>query len=85
MKMPLRQKRLSAERPKKSTLPKCSGDLPGAPIYKMPQAPAAKRVQDLLARMTLKKKAAQVMCVWQEKLRKLVNAQDNFKFSQNDL
>ena len=37
------------------------------PLYKSPSAPAASRVKDLLARMTLEEKAAQMMCVWQEK------------------
>ncbi len=34
--------------------------------YKNPAAPAARRVKDLLARMTLEEKAAQMMCAWQE-------------------
>ena len=37
------------------------------PLYKNSAAPAAHRVKDLLARMTLEEKAAQMMCVWQEK------------------
>ena len=41
------------------------------PVYKNPAAPAARRVKDLLARMTLEEKAAQMMCVWQEKATKL--------------
>ena len=48
------------------------------PIYKNPRAPAARRVKDLIARMTLEEKAAQMMCVWQEKGQKLVDAQGNF-------
>lgn len=44
--------------------------------------PAAKRVKDLLARMTLEEKAAQMMCVWQEKAQKLVDAQGNFDFAK---
>jgi beta-glucosidase len=38
----------------------------------------AERVQDLLARMTLEEKAAQMMCVWQQKADTLVDAQGNF-------
>ncbi len=37
------------------------------PIYKNRALPPAKRVKDLLSRMTLKEKAAQMMCVWQKK------------------
>ncbi len=36
------------------------------------------RVDDLLRRMTLPEKAAQMMCVWQEKATKLVDAHGNF-------
>ena len=44
------------------------------PTYKQARAAAALRVKDLLARMTLAEKAAQMMCVWQEKSQKLVDA-----------
>ena len=37
------------------------------PTYKNLAAPTARRVKDLLARMTLEEKAAQMMCIWQEK------------------
>lgn len=52
------------------------------PPYKNPAASAARRVKDLLARMTLAEKAAQMMCVWQEKAQKLVDAQGNFDFAK---
>lgn len=48
------------------------------PTYKDPALPAAKRVKDLLARMTLEEKAAQMMCVWQKKSETLVDAEGNF-------
>ncbi len=48
------------------------------PIYKNPAAPTARRVKDLLARMTLEEKAAQMMCIWQEKTTKLLDASGNF-------
>lgn len=48
------------------------------PAYKNPALSAEKRVKDLLKRMTLEEKAAQMMCVWQEKSTKLVDAQGNF-------
>ncbi len=37
-----------------------------------------KRVKDLLARMTLEEKAAQMMCVWQEKANTLINEAGEF-------
>src|SRR5260370_36673550 len=48
------------------------------PLYKNPSAPAARRVKDLLSRMTLEEKAAQMMCVWQKKADTLVDAEGNF-------
>ncbi len=52
------------------------------PLYQNPKASAAARVNDLLSRMTLEEKAAQMMCVWQEKAAKLVDAQGNFDFQK---
>jgi beta-glucosidase len=52
------------------------------PIYKDPDATADKRVKDLLARMTLEEKAAQMMCIWQEKTTKLLDANSNFDFQK---
>jgi beta-glucosidase len=46
--------------------------------YRNAALPAAKRVTDLLARMTLEEKAAQMMCVWQRKADTLVDAGGNF-------
>jgi beta-glucosidase len=48
------------------------------PIYKNPAQPAARRVKDLLSRMTLEEKAAQMMCVWQKKSETLVNGDGSF-------
>jgi beta-glucosidase len=48
------------------------------PTYKNRALPTAKRVKDLLARMTLEEKAAQMMCVWQKKSETLVDAEGNF-------
>jgi beta-glucosidase len=52
------------------------------PLYKNPKAAPSRRVKDLLSRMTLEEKAAQMMCVWQEKATKLVDAQGNFDFKK---
>ncbi len=49
-----------------------------SPDYKNSRLSSARRVADLLARMTLDEKAAQMMCVWQEKAQKLVDAKGNF-------
>src|SRR5947209_2943185 len=46
--------------------------------YKNPAVPIEKRVQDLLSRMTLDEKAAQMMCVWQKKAETLLDADGNF-------
>ncbi len=46
--------------------------------YRNPALPAARRAKDLLARMTLQEKAAQMMCVWREKSETLVDAGGNF-------
>ena len=53
------------------------------PIYRNPKFPAEKRTNDLLKRMTLEEKAAQMMCVCRRKLHKLVD--DWGKFEQSYL
>jgi beta-glucosidase len=50
--------------------------------YKNPAFAPAKRVKDLLGRMTLQEKAAQMMCVWQEKSRTLMDEQGNFDLAK---
>ena len=47
-------------------------------VYKDAKQPSAKRVKDLLARMTLEEKAAQMMCVWQSKAETMLDAEGNF-------
>ena len=46
--------------------------------YQNAGLPVAERVQDLLQRMTLEEKAAQMMCVWQKKSETLLDATGNF-------
>jgi beta-glucosidase len=48
------------------------------PLYRRPEIPVERRVRDLLARMTLEEKAAQMMCIWQQKAQKLVDAEGHF-------
>ena len=48
------------------------------PLYRDRKLSAGKRVKDLLSRMTLEEKAAQMICVWQEKANCLVDAEGKF-------
>ncbi|HEV2445310.1 MAG TPA: glycoside hydrolase family 3 N-terminal domain-containing protein [Candidatus Sulfopaludibacter sp.] len=61
-----------------STIPKKKRKSAAAPLYKDPKAPAARRTKDLLSRMTLGEKIAQMVCVWQKKAETLVDAGGNF-------
>jgi beta-glucosidase-like glycosyl hydrolase len=47
------------------------------PDYKDPALPTARRVEDLLARMTLEEKVAQMLCLWSAK-RQITDAQGRF-------
>jgi beta-glucosidase len=58
----------------RSDRPKSAKLLP----YKNPALPIAKRVADLLGRMSLDEKAAQMMCIWQKKAETLLDADGNF-------
>ena len=60
------------ESPKPRTKP------PPIPPYKNPSLPAARRVKDLLGRMSLEEKAAQMVCVWQQKQQLLLDDQGRF-------
>jgi beta-glucosidase len=62
----------------KKTSTKTRLDHPAVPPYRNPTLPPARRVKDLLARMTLEEKAAQMVCVWQQKQEKLVDDQGRF-------
>jgi beta-glucosidase len=46
------------------------------PLYKNPAAPVDQRVEDLLARMTLEEKIAQITCIWNRKKEILTAAGD---------
>ena len=52
------------------------------PAYKNPKLASARRVKDLLSRMTLEEKAAQMLCVWQEKAQKLVDEKGDFDLAK---
>jgi beta-glucosidase len=48
------------------------------PAYLNPMLSVERRVKDLLSRMTLKEKAAQMLCVWQQKSSTLVDEKGHF-------
>src|SRR3974390_1367042 len=50
--------------------------------YRNPVLSAEKRVKDLLSRMTLEEKAAQMLCIWQKKPQTLVDADGNFDLAK---
>lgn len=52
------------------------------PDYKNPKLDAARRVKDLLGRMTLEEKAAQMMCIWQKKPETMTDAAGNFDLAK---
>lgn len=55
---------------------------PAVPPYKNPDLPPARRVKDLLTRMTLEEKAAQMVCIWQQKQEKLLDDQGRFDLAK---
>ena len=55
------------------------GKLPSLLPYRNPKLSAEKRVRDLLTRMTLEEKAAQMICVWQQKAQTLLDADGQFR------
>ena len=56
-------------------------DMLDAP-YRDATLPVEQRVADLLARMTLEEKAAQMTCVWQQKATKLLDEAGNFDLAK---
>src|ERR1700744_5354983 len=50
--------------------------------YKNRRLSAEQRTRDLLARMTLEEKAAQMMCVWQKKATLLLDSNGDFDFAK---
>ena len=66
----------------KKSSPLAPSSRKAAPAYKNPKFPSARRVKDLLSRMTLEEKAAQMLCVWQEKAQKLVDEKGDFDLAK---
>ncbi|HQG48306.1 MAG TPA: glycoside hydrolase family 3 N-terminal domain-containing protein, partial [Sedimentisphaerales bacterium] len=48
------------------------------PAYRNPKLSVERRVKDLLSRMTLKEKVAQMLCIWQQKSRTMVDEKGRF-------
>jgi len=55
-----------------------SKDRKALPAYRNADLPPARRVKDLLSRMNLEEKAAQMVCIWREKTQTLVDDDGNF-------
>ena len=64
-----------------------TGSADDRPLYKNPMAPVSARVEDLLGRMTLQEKVAQLEAVWQGKIaifdEKVASAPELLKSSLN--
>jgi beta-glucosidase len=60
------------------TAPKAAPQPVRSPAYRNAALPPQQRVKDLLKRMTVEEKAAQMMCVWQRKIETLTDEQGNF-------
>ena len=54
----------------------------GAPAYRNASLPSERRVKDLLGRMTLEEKAAQMLCIWQKKPETMTDAAGNFDLAK---
>jgi beta-glucosidase len=66
---------------KKKSAVKKSGKA-ATPAYKNASLPSARRAQDLLSRMTLEEKAAQMLCIWQKKPETMTDAEGNFDLAK---
>jgi len=55
---------------------------PAKPDYQNPALPTAKRVDDLLSRMTLEEKVAQMLCLWNAK-KQITDSQGRFDPGQS--
>ncbi|HMK31179.1 MAG TPA: glycoside hydrolase family 3 N-terminal domain-containing protein [Terriglobales bacterium] len=75
---PARKKRRRAPTRK----PNGSRARPSALAYRNPRLSAQARVRDLLSNMTLEEKAAQMLCIWQQKSSTMVDGAGNFDFDK---
>jgi beta-glucosidase len=77
-----RNKSVKTTTAKSSSLSKCGARKSGVVPYRDPALSAEKRLRDLLSRMTLEEKAAQMLCIWQKKPQTLVDANGNFDLAK---
>jgi beta-glucosidase len=73
---------LKTSKRKSSGSSKAGARKSGVMPYRNPALSAEKRVTDLLWRMTLEEKAAQMLCIWQKKPQTLVDAEGNFDLAK---
>jgi beta-glucosidase len=52
------------------------------PAYRNHRLSSAKRVEDLMKRMTLEEKAAQMLCIWQQKAQTMVDEKGDFDLAK---
>jgi len=52
------------------------------PAYRNVKLPSARRVKDLLSRMSLEEKAAQMVCIWREKAKTFLDEDGNFDYAK---
>ena len=57
---------------------KSKSEVRTSPAYRDPRLSAERRTKDLLSRMTLQEKAAQMLCIWQQKVNTLIDEKGNF-------
>ena len=74
----VRTKGVSKKTARPSSSSKSGAGKPRALPYLNPALSPEKRTKDLLSRMTLEEKAAQMLCIWQKKPQTLVDAEGKF-------
>jgi len=52
------------------------------PAYLNPKLSAERRTRDLISRMTLQEKAAQMLCIWQQKSSTMLDENGNFNLQK---
>src|SRR2546423_6882168 len=63
---------------KQSSISKTESQKAKGVAYRNAALPVEKRVKDLLSQMTLEEKAAQMLCIWQQKADTLIDSDGNF-------
>src|SRR6185437_2755618 len=76
--LPGRGYKLAQRTSTKAKTPGKGRTAPKLPPYRNPKLSPEKRVRDLLSRMTLEEKAAQMVCIWRERPNNLLNDDGDF-------